>query len=128
MILSLAVLHVRYQRDKYMDLLCPLPSHMWWCYTGLPPLSVPAKKKRDQVMSPPPPPPRWAGGGGGRTGKSAHVEWRSEQKILALMWQGRGSSTRCTTASASLISSADLKSETRKVKVVDNAYLLSISC
>jgi hypothetical protein len=43
MILSLAVLHVRYQRDKYKDLLCPLPSRMWWCYTSLPPLPTPAK-------------------------------------------------------------------------------------
>jgi hypothetical protein len=63
MILSLAVLHVRYQRDKYKDLLCPLPSHMWWCYTGLPP-SPRASLKRDRVMGPPSPPPRWAGGRG----------------------------------------------------------------
>jgi hypothetical protein len=80
MILSLAVLHVKYQRDKYKDLLCPLPSHMWWCYTGLPPLPAPAKNV---------------------TGKLAHVEWRREQKILALTWQEWGSSTRCITASSS---------------------------
>jgi hypothetical protein len=43
MILSLAVLHVRYQCDKYKDLLHPWPSRMWWCYTGLPPLPAPAK-------------------------------------------------------------------------------------
>jgi hypothetical protein len=45
MILSLAVLHVRHQRDKYKDLLCPLPSRMWKCYTGLPPLPAPAKNE-----------------------------------------------------------------------------------
>jgi hypothetical protein len=43
MILSLAVLHVRYQRDKYKDLLYPWPSRMWWFYTGLPTLPAPAK-------------------------------------------------------------------------------------
>jgi hypothetical protein len=75
MTLSLAVLHVRHQRDKYKDLLCPLPSRMWWCYTGPP--SPRASKKHDRVMGPPPLPPRWAGGGGG-TGKSAHVEWRRD--------------------------------------------------
>jgi hypothetical protein len=43
MILSLAVLHVRHQHDLYKDLLSPLPSRMWWCYTSLPPLPAPAK-------------------------------------------------------------------------------------
>jgi hypothetical protein len=67
MILSLAILHVRHLRDKDKDLLYPLPSCMWWFYTGLPPLPAPAKK-RDRVMGPPPPPPRWAVGGGGGGG------------------------------------------------------------
>ncbi len=43
MILSLAILHVRHQHDQYKDLLSPLPSCMWWCYTGLPPLPAAAK-------------------------------------------------------------------------------------
>jgi hypothetical protein len=47
-----------------------------------------ASQKRDSVMGPPPPPPKWAGGGAGRTGKSAYVEWRREQKILALTFRG----------------------------------------
>jgi hypothetical protein len=43
MILSSAVLHVRYEHDKYKDLLYPWPSRMWWFYTGLPPQPAPAK-------------------------------------------------------------------------------------
>jgi hypothetical protein len=78
---------LRYQHDKYKDLLCPLPSRMWWCYTGLPPLPAPAKNvKRDGPTSPSPE----IGRRGGGTGKSAHVEWRREQKIFALTWQGWG--------------------------------------
>ncbi len=43
MILSLAILHVGHQRNYYKGLSSPLPSCMWWCYTGLPPLPVAAK-------------------------------------------------------------------------------------
>jgi hypothetical protein len=126
MILSLAALHVRYQHNKCKDLLYPWPSCMWWFYTGLPP------SPRQPNMWPhersPLPLPRDGPEGGGRTCKPAHVGWPREQKILTLTWQGWGGSTICTKASSSSILSADLKRETSKVKVVYNAYLVSISC
>jgi hypothetical protein len=126
MILSLAALHVRYQHDKCKDLLYPWPSRMWWFYTGLPP--SPRQPNTWLHGGSPLPLPRDGPEGGGRTCKPGNVGWPREQKILAFTWQGWGGSTRCTKASSSSILSADLKSETRKVKVVYNAYLVSISC
>ncbi len=112
-------------QGSFVSLAIP---HVVILHRSPPPLPAPAKHMTAWGV-PSPPPLRWVGGGGGgRTCKPVHVGWPREQNILALRWQKWGGSTRCTKASSSSILSADLKSETREVKVVCNAYLVSISC
>jgi hypothetical protein len=73
--------------------------------------------------------PRWAGGGGGGGDRQTmYVGWPREQRVLALTWQGWGWQYKMYKSIIFMNFISRSKKWNQKVKVVNNAFLVSISC